>query len=229
MPRFERPLVGLAAGLTMVASVDARAGEEAPSARRSEAINWFEAVTGGHYFGEDESEEVKRLTSDGQKALLEDPNQVHRAQAKGQIAQLQDRLNVVNALTVEQSAQLEAIFIVERDRQERDTRQRYSSLPISGRGGTWYGLYLLASDQLGTPAYEQFLEQTDDFSRRQVSAVASVLTPEQLKVYEQIQRERVAHQRASLAQQQSVLDAQKRAYENGDQPEGFVRQAPLRR
>jgi hypothetical protein len=45
MPRFERLLIRLAAGLTMVVSVNGRAGEEAPSAGRSGPVNWFEAVS----------------------------------------------------------------------------------------------------------------------------------------------------------------------------------------
>jgi hypothetical protein len=42
---------------------------------------------------------------------------------------------------------------------------------------------------------EQFQEQVEEFSRRQITAVTPVLTREQMRVYEQIQRDRIEHRR----------------------------------
>ena len=56
----------------------------------------------------------------------------------------------------------------------------------------------IASDELGISIHDQLLAQIVDFSRQQIAAVAPVLTAQQLKVYQQIQRERVAQQRAFM-------------------------------
>ena len=60
----------------------------------------------------------------------------------------------------------------------------------------------IASDELGISIHDQLLAQIVDFSRQQIAAVAPVLTAQQLKVYQQIQRERVAQQRAFMEEGQ---------------------------
>jgi hypothetical protein len=194
-----------------------RATMSAASIELAKSVNPFPEASGGHYFGEDEPEHVKRLTSEAQEELLyADSDYLHRVQARGQIAQLQKRLDVVNALSAQQRSHLEAILVAERDRQEQDTRRQYASFRISATGGIWHGLYLMASDQLGTPVYEQFMEQTEAYGRRQIRAAATVLTPEQLSAYEQIQHERLAHYRSHFAARRREMDAQERAYENAE-------------
>ena len=198
MPRFQRPFAAALAGLAILAAASARAGEEPAVPRDPKSINWFEGLSGGHYRGGDEPEEVRRLPPDALKAyLFADPQRVARVQAKGQVEQLRKRLGSANTLTAEQASQLEAIFVAQRDDYEQEIKQRYATSTMSAMGGTWYGLYMRASAQLGTSTGEQFQEQVEEFSRRQVTAVTPVLTREQLEVYEEIQRDRVAHQRES--------------------------------
>ena len=55
---------------------------------------------------------------------------------------------------------------------------------------------ILESTDVGTPGDEQRMSQIEAFSREQIAAVASVLTPQQLDAYEQLQHERVAQQRS---------------------------------
>ena len=98
-------------------------------------------------------------------------------------------------LTAEQAAQLEAIFVANRADYEREMKQRYAASTISAVGDTWYGPYLRASTQLGNPIGQQFQEQIEEFSRGQITAVTPVLTREQMRVYEQIQRDRMEHDR----------------------------------
>jgi hypothetical protein len=89
----------------------------------------------------------------------------------------------------------EAIFVADGADYEREIKQRYAASTMSAVGETWYGLYLRASTQLGSPTGEQLQEQVEEFSRRQIPAVTPVLTREQMRVYEQIQRDRMEHQR----------------------------------
>jgi hypothetical protein len=97
---------------------------------------------------------------------------------------------------------MERILLVERDREHREVEQQYASFRISSTGSTWYGVSLRASDELGISVHEQFLAQIEDFSRQQIAAVAPVLSAQQLKTYQQIQRERVAQQRSFLEKEE---------------------------
>jgi hypothetical protein len=191
---FTAPL--LLATLTILACASANAGEDTPVPMHPESISWFAHLSGGHYLGSDEPEAVRRLSPDALKAYLaEDPQRSARVQAKGQVEQLRKRLGSANMLTAEQAAQLEAIFAADGADYEREIKQRYAASTMSAVGGTWYGLYLRASTQLGKPIGEQFQEQVEEFSRRQITAVIPVLTREQMRVYEQIQRDRMEHHR----------------------------------
>jgi len=196
MQRFTLILVATAVGVSALIWTNAVAQADPPGRERSEYRNEFAAVSGGHYFGEDEPEEVKRLTPNELRAWLSyGSDNFHRAQAKGQVAQLRDRLDRANALTSQQTQLMERILIVERDRQEREVREQYASYRVSSGGGSWTGMTTLASDELGISVHDQFLAQIEDFSRQQIAAVAPVLSAQQLKVYQQIQRERVAQQK----------------------------------
>jgi hypothetical protein len=96
-------LVATVAGASALIWMKAVAQTDMPSSQRPESRNPFEEVSGGHYFGEDESEEVKRLAPNEQRALLSyGSDNFNRAQAKGQVAQLRIRLDRANALTSEQ-------------------------------------------------------------------------------------------------------------------------------
>jgi hypothetical protein len=190
---FTAPL--LLATLTMLAA-SAQGGEDTPVPMHPESISWFAQLSGGHYLGSDEPEAVRRLSPEALKAYLsEDPQRSARVQAKGQVEQLRKRLGSANMLTAEQAAQLEAIFVEDVADYEREIKQRYAASTMSAVGGTWYGLYLRASTQLGSPMGEQFQEQVEEFSRRQITAVTPVLTREQMRVYEQIQRDRIEQRR----------------------------------
>ena len=191
---FTTPL--LLATLTILACASANAGEDPPVPMHPESISWFAHLSGGHYLGSDEPEAVRRLSPEALKAYLsEDPQRSARVQAKGQVEQLRKRLGSANMLTAEQAAQLEAIFVADGADYEREIKQRYAAFTMSAVGGTSYGLYLRASTQLGNPMGEQFQEQVEEFSRRQITAVTPVLTREQMRVYEQIQRDRMEHHR----------------------------------
>jgi hypothetical protein len=199
MHRFTLILVATAVGASALLWTNAVAQTDTPGSERSEYRQAFEAVSGGHYFGEDEPEEVKRLAPNELRALLSyGSDNFHRAQAKGQVAQLRNRLDKGNALTSQQAQLMERILIVERDRQEREVKEQYASYRISGGGGSWTGMTTLASDELGISVHDQLLAQIEDFSRQQIAAVGPVLSAQQLKVYQQIQRERVAQQRSFL-------------------------------
>jgi hypothetical protein len=184
----------LLATLTILAA-SAHAGDT-PAPMDPESISWFAHLSGGHYLGSDEPEAVRRLPPDALRAYLsEDPQRSARVRAKGQVQQLRKRLGSANMLTAEQAAQLEAIFVADGADYEREIKQRYAASTMSAVGGTWYGLYLRASTQLGNPMGEQFQEQVEEFSKRQITAVTPVLTREQMRVYEQIQRDRMEHHR----------------------------------
>ncbi len=197
MHRFTLTLLATAAGASVLISTNAGAQTEARE--RSEYRSAFAAVSGGHYFGEDESQDVKRLTPKELEAWLSYGSEnFHRAQAKGQVAQLRERLDTSNALTSQQAQFMEQILIAERDRQEREVKEQYASHRITLASASWTGMITLASDELGISDHDQILAQIEDFSRRQIRALAPVLTAQQLKVYEQIQRERVAQQSSFL-------------------------------
>ena len=199
MHRFTLILVATAAGASALISTNAVAQTDTPGSERSEFRNAFAAVSGGHYFGEDEPEEVKRLAPNELKAWLSyGSDNFHRAQAKGQVAQLRNRLDRANALTSQQAQLMERILIVERDRLEREVKEQYASYRVSAGGSSWTGMTTLASDELGISVHDQLLAQIEDFSRRQIAAVGPVLSAQQLKVYQQIQHERVAQQRSFL-------------------------------
>jgi len=196
MHRFTLIVVVIAAGASALIWTNAVAQTDTPGSERSEFRDEFAAVSGGHYFGEDEPEEVKRLAPNELRALLSHgSDNFHRAQAKGQVVQLRNRLKRASALTSEQALLMERILIVERDRQERAVKEQYASRRLSELGSTWYGARLCASDELGISVADQIMTQIEDFSRQQIAAVAPVLSAQQLKVYQQIQHERVAQQR----------------------------------
>jgi hypothetical protein len=198
MHRFTLILAATAVGALALIWTNAAAQTDTPGSERWEFRNEFAAVTGGHYFGEDEPEEVKRLAPNELRALLSDPDNRHRAQAKGQVAQLRNRLDRANALTSQQAQLMERILIAERDRQERELKEQYASRRISGGGVAWTGMKMLASDGLGISIRDQLLAEIEDFGRQQIAAVAPVLSAQQLKIYQQIQHERVAQQRSFL-------------------------------
>jgi hypothetical protein len=58
MHRFTLILVATAAGASALIWTNAVAQTDAPGSERSEFRNAFAAVSGGHYFGEDEPEDV---------------------------------------------------------------------------------------------------------------------------------------------------------------------------
>ncbi len=205
MHRFTLILVATAAGASALIWTNAAAQTDPPGKARSEYRDEFAAVSGGHYFGEDEPEAVKRLTPNELKAWLSyGSDNFNRAQAKGQVAQLRDRLNAANALTTQQAQLMERILLAERGRQEQAVKEQYAGRRLSSLGSTWYGARLCASDELGISVADQFMTQTEDFSRQQIAALAPVLSAEQLQVYQQIQHERVAQQRKFQARTPAI-------------------------
>ncbi|HWS64645.1 MAG TPA: hypothetical protein VN325_17950 [Steroidobacteraceae bacterium] len=201
MHRFMPLLMATAAGAFTLIWTNSVAQTDAPRSASSEYRNAFAAVSGGHYFGEDEPEEVKRLTPGELKARLSYGSEsFRRAQAEGQVAQLRNRLDRANALTTKQAQLMKRILIEARDRQERDLREQYAGHRVTAAGASWTGMITLASDELGISDHDQHLAQLEDFSRQQITAVTAVLTPQQLKVYRQIQRERVAQQRSFMGE-----------------------------
>jgi len=199
MHRFTLILIATTADASAVVWTNAEAQTDTQGSERSEFREEFAVVSGGHYFGEDEPTEVKRLAPNELKTRLSyGSDNFHRAQAKGQVAQLRNILDRANALTTQQAQLMEQILIAERDRQEREVKEQYASRRVSAGGSSWTGMITIASDELGISIHDQLLAQIEDFSRRQIAAVAPVLTAQQLKVYQQIQRERVAQQRAFM-------------------------------
>ena len=204
MHRFALILIATTAGASAVVWTKAGAQTDTQGSERSEFREEFAAVSGGHYFGEDEPAEVRRLAPNELKARLSyGSDNFHRTQAKGQVAQLRNRLDRADALTTRQAQLMEQILIAERDRQEREVKEQYASRRVSAGGSSWTGMITIASDELGISIHDQLLAQIEDFSRQQIAAVAPVLTAQQLKVYQQIQRERVAQQRAFMEEAQS--------------------------
>ena len=200
MHRFTLLLAtGAVGGSALICMNAASETDAAPPTERLEYRHEFAAVSGGHYFGEDEPPEVQRLSLNELKARLSyGSDDFHRAQAKGQVAQLRDRLDKAHALTSQQGQLMEEMLIEIRDRWERDLREQYAGHRITSAGGSWTGMITLASDELGISERDQESAQIEDFSRQQIAAVAPVLSPQQLTAYRQIQRERVAQQKKFL-------------------------------
>ena len=112
MHRFTLILIATTAGAPALVWTDAGAQTDTQGSERSEFCEEFAAVSGGHYFGEDEPAEVKRLAPNELKARLSyGSDNFHRAQAKRQVAQLRNRLDKANALTSEQALLMERILI----------------------------------------------------------------------------------------------------------------------
>lgn len=194
MPRmYARLAMTVAASLLYTAHTSAA---EAPS----QGQNWFEAFTGGHYLGDRESEAVRNLSPDQQRALLSDPATLHRAQAKGQVNQLRKRLVGIQDLTQDQVARLEEALVAVRDQHEQGLKKRYAGRPVRATARTWYGLSLIASNDSGIPVQDQFISECEAFARQQLDAAAGILTVSQLEVYRMIQDQRLATQRSLMEQ-----------------------------
>lgn len=112
-----------------------------------------------------------------------------------QIRQFRARLDEANTLSDDQAARLVASWQDERKRFRKELEQRYAGYDVGQTMGTWYGGDFMASESLGTPPQEQFLEQLEAYNRQLSHAARSILTPRQFEVFSQIQEERLVQER----------------------------------
>jgi len=109
------------------------------------------------------------------------------------VTQLRGRLNDSNTLRDSQADQLVAALTEERTRYQKEVTQRGAT--VSGWGTPQLGMLYFSGD---SSSIEQRLSEAAQYSRRLRERAATVLSPQQLAAFAQLQDELLATMRASM-------------------------------
>jgi hypothetical protein len=110
------------------------------------------------------------------------------------VIQLRGRLSDANNLRDSQAEQLVAALSDERARYQREAMQRGTS--VSGWGTGQLGMLFYAGD---SNSIDERLANAAQYSRRLHDRAATVLSPQQLAVFDQMQKELLAAMKATMS------------------------------